>query len=321
MAYPRHALMSLEMPTATQIRASDDHVPGWDPRVQWNMAFSSVLAWALGLAPFKDNYESTALQPGGSFGNATEITPSLHNAASVLSAGPVSPGDGVGLSDVAQIMRACDAAGRLLQPSRPATAIDARAARAVFGAAAAGPDGEVSATYTLLPGGWFWDHVLVADLAADYALGPAALAGTRADAALRAGWRGAAAAPAGAVVWSLNATTLDVATLTVAPFSDAAPVTLRACGLADFALVHTAPVWASGWALLGELAKYVPVSAARFNNVQLSAAGASVDVSGAAGEVVRVTFWDAGAGRATTVACAFTDAGTATAAVPAGTCA
>ena len=28
MAYPRHALQSMEMPTVTQIRASDDHVPG-----------------------------------------------------------------------------------------------------------------------------------------------------------------------------------------------------------------------------------------------------------------------------------------------------
>lgn len=54
MAYPRHALASLEMPTATQIRASDDHVPGWDPLTQWNLGYSSMLTWAVGLAPFKD---------------------------------------------------------------------------------------------------------------------------------------------------------------------------------------------------------------------------------------------------------------------------
>jgi hypothetical protein len=132
MAYPRHALQSLEMPTATQIRASDDHVPGrggGNTQVQWKMGYSSMLAWALGLAPFKDNYWSSAQQPGSSCGsNASEVTPSLHNAASTYSAGPVSPGDGVGLSDVAQILRACNAAGLLLHPSRPATALDSQVA-------------------------------------------------------------------------------------------------------------------------------------------------------------------------------------------------
>ena len=53
MSYPRHALQSVEMPTATQIRASDDHMPGVDSWTQWNMEFSSMLAWALHLAPFK----------------------------------------------------------------------------------------------------------------------------------------------------------------------------------------------------------------------------------------------------------------------------
>ena len=135
MAYPRHALQSLEMPTATQIRASDDHVPGrggGNTQVQWKMGYSSMLASALGLAPFKDNYWSSAQQPGSSCGsNASEVTPSLHNAASTYSAGPVSPGDGVGLSDVAQILRACNAAGLLLQPSRPATALDSQVAYVV----------------------------------------------------------------------------------------------------------------------------------------------------------------------------------------------
>jgi hypothetical protein len=97
------------MGQVTQIRASDDHVPGrngGNSLVQWKMGYSSMLAWALGLAPFKDNYWSSAQQPGSSCGNnATEVTPSLHNAASTFSAGPVTPGDGVGFSDVPQIMR------------------------------------------------------------------------------------------------------------------------------------------------------------------------------------------------------------------------
>ena len=312
MAYPRHALQSLEMPTATQIRASDDHVPGkggGNTAVQWKMGYSSMLAWALGLAPFKDNYWSTAQEPGSSCGaNATEVTPSLHNAASVYSAGPVAPGDGVGLSDVAQILRACNAAGRLLQPSRPATAIDAQVAGDVFGAGAGRPKGNVHATFTLLSG-FAWDHAMAVDLAAPYALTVADFAGVR-----RQG------PPPGGVAYSLNADSLDAATLEVAPFDEAHPIPLRACSFADWQLVHAAPVFSNGWALLGELEKYVPVAEARFSSVEADGSGVRVGVEGAAGEAVRITFYDTAAGKAVVVPCVLPESGAATASVPAGTC-
>jgi hypothetical protein len=190
MAYPRHALASLEMPTATQIRASDDHVPGphgGASTVQWKMGYSSMLAWAIGLAPFKDNFWSSQSEPGSSCGtNAVEITPSLHNAASTFSAGPVSPGDGVGLSDVAQIMRACTASGLLLHPSRPMTAIDAQVVGDVFGAGAGRVQGNVYATYSAGSGMW-WGHALAADLAQPYALTPSDFDSITSDIALRGG--------------------------------------------------------------------------------------------------------------------------------------
>lgn len=76
MAYPRHALQSVEMPTVTQvspasshaafeltparrsdssclplqIRVSDDHMPGVNDKHQWSIGYSCLLAWALGLA-------------------------------------------------------------------------------------------------------------------------------------------------------------------------------------------------------------------------------------------------------------------------------
>ncbi len=62
MAYPRHALQTVELSQVTQIRASDDHVPGMNYYGnQWKLGYSSLLAWALGLAPFKDNYWCVAL--------------------------------------------------------------------------------------------------------------------------------------------------------------------------------------------------------------------------------------------------------------------
>ena len=324
MAYPRHALASLEMPTATQIRASDDHVPGahgGSSAVQWKMGYSSMLAWAIGLAPFKDNYWSSAQQPGSSCGtNAVELTPSLHNAASTFSAGPVTPGDGVGFSDVSQILRACTASGLLLHPSRPMTAIDAQVVGDVFGAGAGRVQGNVYATYSAVSGMW-WGHALAADLAQPYALTPADFDSITSDIALRGG-AAAAAAPAATLAYSINATSFDPASLVVQPFSAAAPIALQACALADFQVWHTAPVSpaAGGWALLGELAKWVPVAEARFSDLEATGAGLAVTVAGQAGEVVPVTFYNSAAAQASTVTCVLPESGRATASAPALTC-
>ncbi len=179
------------------------------------------------------------MQPGSSCGkDAKEITPSLHNAASTFSAGPVTPGDGVGMSDVPQIMRACAASGRLLHPSRPMTAIDAEVVAAVFGAGAGRPQGNVHATYSLVSGAIF-DHVMGVDLAAPYAVTSADLAAIRSDIPLRSPGV-PLPAPAG-LAYGVNADSFDPATLTVATFGPAAPIALAACSFADFQVVHTAP--------------------------------------------------------------------------------
>ena len=66
MAYPRHAMQSVEIPAVTQIRASDDYVPGSAATPSnWDLGGSSILAHALALAPFKDNYWTVSNQHGG----------------------------------------------------------------------------------------------------------------------------------------------------------------------------------------------------------------------------------------------------------------
>jgi hypothetical protein len=329
MAYPRHALQTLEMPTATQIRASDDHVPGsgrngGDTTIQWKLGYSSMLAWALGLAPFKDNYWSSAQEEGSSCGkNATEITPSLHNAASTFSAGPVSPGDGVGKSDVAQIMRACTASGRLLQPSRPMTAIDAQIVGDVFGPSAGRPAGTVYATYSAVSG-MVWDHAMGVDLAQPYALTPADFVGIRADLGLRGPAPPRRASPVASdtptLAYALDADTLAPASLRVAAFSTSSPWVLRSCALADFQVVHTAPVFPNGWALLGDLTKWVPVAEARFSDVQATDSALMATISGSEGETVGVTFFNSKAAVAQTVNCTLPASGQSVVAVPSGTC-
>ena len=76
----------------------------------------------------------------------------------------------------------------------------------------------------------------------------------------------------------------------------------------------------NGWALLGDLRKWVPVAEARFSDIQADADALSVEVTGQAGEVVPVAFYDTAKGATVTVQCVLPESGTARAAVPAGTC-
>ena len=278
-----------------------------------------MLAWAIGLAPFKDNYWSTALQPGSSCGkNASEITPSLHNAASTFSAGPVTPGDGVGFSDVAQILRACDSAGLLLHPSRPMTTLDSQIAGDVFGSAAPGrPRGLVQATYSLVSG-FAWDHVLGVSLSSDYYVTVGDLTAIRGDIPLRGN---PLPPPPGGVVYSLNADTLDISTLSVAPFNSAQPIPFKPCGLSDFQVAHTAPLWANGWALLGDLTKWVPVAEARFSSIVVDAGGVQATLTLNEGETVEVYFYSNNGAKTVAVTCKFSGSNAVTVRVPEGTCA
>lgn len=61
MSECRHILQSLEIPAVTQTRASDDYQP--NDYLQWRIGMSSMLAWAVGLAPFKDTFWTTSQQP------------------------------------------------------------------------------------------------------------------------------------------------------------------------------------------------------------------------------------------------------------------
>ena len=65
----------------------------------------------------------------------------------MLTRGPVSPSDKIGLINRTLVMRTCTEDGTLLQPDAPIRAIDAQMARLAFGAGGArGPDGEARRT-------------------------------------------------------------------------------------------------------------------------------------------------------------------------------
>ena len=304
MEMARFVMQAVELPAVTQFRASDDYGAGNDakcgfPYCVYYVGTTSLLAYALDLKPSKDNFWSTQVQPGNAFNNRTmERFSDMQAAIASLSSGPVQVSDGVGYSDRAVILRTCDDRGRLLQPSRPASAVDA-----AFAAAAgvgAGPAARipnvlpVMATHTAI-GAYKWGHILTINLAEDFQLDASHLAPADWDAA------------ADAVVYTGYGAASNV---TVSAF----PVTLEACNESDFSVHHVAPLFDNGWAYLGEVAKWVPVAAARTASVAFDDAGVSVVLAGAPGEAVELAFY---APNKTVVAakCVLTASGAATLAV------
>ncbi len=127
MPYMRHVLTSVQFDVVTQARASDDYVVApYEGNPNWRIAGQSLIFDALGLASSKDGYWSTSFQPNNPYGEERyEPCPRLQAAVTALSAGPVAIADGIGYSDVDLIMKSVRLDGRLLQPSAPATLIDA----------------------------------------------------------------------------------------------------------------------------------------------------------------------------------------------------
>lgn len=294
MSLSRHIMQSLELPAVTQARASTDYHLSPD---QWIISVSSIFAHAVGLAPTKDNYWSIDVQPGNPYkGNVTEPFTRLQAAISTISAGPVAPSDKIGYSDAALIMMSCMKDGRLLQPSRPATAIDATfLKRSGLGN---GPDGELQSTYSLVSGG-LYSTVLGAVLNSDYTLPIADLGYGPSDTV---------------VVIEANTTS------TYSLIHAGGALTVKACAKWDFQLYSVAPVLPNGWAVIGETVKWVPVNNARITSIAYSASSVTVTAAGVNGESLTLSFYNSASGTGVAVTCVFDEAATLVFTVPSATC-
>ena len=156
---------------------------------------------------------------------------------------------------------------------------------------AVGVDGHLQGTSVTL-NGWKTSYVLAVKVASTYNLSMAEL--------------------------GYDASTKLVAVETHNP-SSVRPVTagldIVPCGLSDLQLWSIAPLLGdSGWALLGEPDKWVSVSRQRFANLTANKDGASVTVTGAAGESVAVDWWSETKGQQR-IHCKLGAAGTALVAV------
>ena len=188
-----------------------------------------------------------------------QINVELDVIMSVFSTGPVSIGDGNGLTNVSRVMRTCMQDGRLLAPTRPMMPVD-RTLWAAPGVQVDKANPTVYTASTTLVAGASWHFMLVVDVPSGFVLNltsdlyPAPAAGTLF--AARA-WTGSGCTD-GQLAHDCG----------IAKVHMDSNLTLRSPGTAgddgkhSWAMYMLAPV-TSGWAFLGELDKYVAVSAAR----------------------------------------------------------
>jgi hypothetical protein len=263
MDLPSDALLSVQMPRLNNARASEDNFPGSDGR--WDISLTSLLYGALGLRPFYDDTWTQQGNPGNPYGpGALERFVEVSVLISALSTGGLGVSDGLGQGNTSLVMVACGADGTLLQPSRPATPIDA-----TFAAAGA-PAGHVWQAPSFAAGSsagsssspW-WVTVLVIDVASPFALLPGHLTPALVGPYVAAPWARGSAATAAACADGAPASGC------LAPFSAAQPLPLLTGGEGSdtskpHELLSLAPVLANGYALVGELGKAVRVSLQRF---------------------------------------------------------
>ena len=199
----------------------------------------------------------------------------------------------------------CASDGTLLKPSWPATPIDAyftgRAGLSADTSAKPPPIGELYATHTTIPlqkrvaprstksTFYFVAHVLAMDLQADYNLDIAT--------EIPATSKFAPSPPTSFFTWATNIYECGATNTPTVAFGEST-LNVRSCGKADFQVLHAAAeidCEGTKWGLLGEVGKWVPVSAQRFSDVACIAGdenrnGIQTTVRGSVGEKIVVLF-------------------------------
>jgi hypothetical protein len=285
MDFPAIALNSVKWDIVTNARVNGDGFPGQVYR--HDIFLGSLFYGALELAPFLDNIWSTSCQPGAdnAFNNVCEPAVEAMAAIAALSAGPVGFGDGLGWANATLIAMTSRSDGVLLQPSLPAAPLDVWLAGLVPSAGAGARLAAAPTFIPLSPGAPPLQHAypypadvsmwatLIAVDTADVSVStedfsPPLRSGGGAAGFLVTRWAPGVAATRAACADGAPAAAGCAAALPAGgAFSAAAPGGVPADQSKNitFDLYSVAPVFSEGgWALVGEVDKFVRVSGARF---------------------------------------------------------
>lgn len=243
----------------------------------WKIGRMATLFYSLGLAPYKGPFFSSSQESpsGGPFSRFVESAPRLHAVVSVLSAGPVTPSDGVGGSDVDLLGRICRSNGIILKPDRPAITIEAAWSRLLVNGN--GPDGEVWTTYSTV-GDYSWGYVFASQLSNDYHMNQSEL--------MLPG-----NSQSSGVVYEVEEDFSPPSALLL--FDNSHHLLVRATGSSYgvFRLYVTAPLLTDGCIVLGETDKIAPISRQRIVSIDVdSYSTLKLSFMGSPGETVKFTF-------------------------------
>ena len=272
MSYTRHMLQSVEIENVVSFRASDDYQPGND---QWAIGLTSAWIYAVGLAPFKDSFWTSADQPGNSkYVNKTEPNVLLQSAVATLSTGIVGIGDKIGMTDLSVISRSMRVDGLILKPSRP----------------------------LVVPDYMVWEVAQVKSKKIEYETW-SEVAGHRFGIILLYDPSGLTEATHYLENYQFNRQETDY-TAKVAGFnrykletrqrwSQNSPLIRRSLTNDTLLMIYTSPMWKIGTsevAFVGEVDKWTPVSPQRFTNIGIDFNKLFIDITGVPDEVINMQF-------------------------------
>ena len=309
MGYPRFFLQSLEIESITQIRVSEDYGPSTDdgrPN-QWSIGDTSLLAYALNLAPFKDVFWSSVEESDNRY-NGREAKPALESAVTTLSMGPVGPGDKIGSMDRDLIMRSCNEDGLLLKPSRPLTTIDEVYKHRVKFESSKNPSNDsksflVQSTYSTIKTiteSYTWNIILapavnetVISIYPSMISFP--LSSEAADIHPLISYQS---------MYNHKSNPNPILFKSLQIFDQFTPFHIKECNPENFELWYTAPIFPGGLIFLGEVGKWTPVSPKRFISLEhvvqtgdetgryleKAASSLQIEIAGAVDEKILITF-------------------------------
>lgn len=282
MSGAAHLLDSLRRPAVTTIRTSTDYQPSVSKETYYGQFHTiNMLAAAVGLWPFKDNFHSS------------EDHAEAEALISTLSAGMLGAGDQIGVADKALIMRSCRADGLLLKPDRPVTPIDAMFLEH--------QRPYITATESKREGLGSWTYMAAYHLAreheerdyedelhallmyegqdlGDMFVWPDAVSDWRVDPVSDLGIKG----PVVLYDWRKAEARIVDAAFDMQPFPH----------LYDHAYYVFAPILDNGLALIGEADKFVTLADKRFTEIQVSENALEITLAGVPGEAVSLLVYD-----------------------------
>ncbi|CAF4489606.1 unnamed protein product, partial [Rotaria sp. Silwood2] len=271
MCLPRHGLQAFEINRVTQARVSDDYYVHIRNKFdQWNIGISSMLANAIGLAPFKDIFWSTQYQPGAPYKSIVEeILPDREILISTLSTGPVALGDGINYVDRERIMKCCRQDGLILKPSKPLTMIDLLINDWAINHGII--QGELYSTKTIIDDKIF-SIIFASSMRRSYSIKPSMIESSD------------------GIIWSYDNP------YNIYTFNENHPifVSSQICNETSFCLWYSSPIWSfndslsTKYSFMGELNKWTFISQQRFTSFKINSQNTqmTIIVQGSQNELV-----------------------------------